>query len=189
MKKLFVYLVLVIAAMTVATGPVWADAKKAESDPHHGYHHGSFSKSGHGSGHGHGHGHKSGHGSGHGCMYGHGSGHGYHHGSMMGHGRGCGGGKKPHGWADMTTEQKDLWRGIVASFNKDTLEVRQQLAVRQIELQTLWSQKDVDEARVEKLSDEVADLKARLWKNHDKYVMECRKAFGDKGWECPGHGW
>jgi len=157
MKKLFAFLMGIIMAVSVATGPVWGETKEAEPDPHHGY----YWKSGHGSGHGH----------------------------MMGHGHGRAFGKKPHGWNSMTAEQKDLWNTIVASFNTETLEVRQQLAVRQIELQTLWSQPDVDEARVEKLSNEVADLKARLWKMHDKYVVKCRKAFGEKGWDCPGHGW
>jgi Spy/CpxP family protein refolding chaperone len=117
------------------------------------------------------------------------SGHGWGHGDMMGKGHGEGHGKRPHGWRDMTAEQKTLWKEFEASFNTETLELRQQLAVRKIELQTLWSQPDVDEARVEKLSSEVADLKAQLWKMHDKYVLKCRKAFGEKGWDCPGHGW
>jgi len=117
------------------------------------------------------------------------SGHGLGHGSMMGHGHGCGVGKKPHGWDTMTEEQKDLYQKISASFNAEALEIRQQLAVRQLELQMLWSQAEVDEARVEKLSNETADLKAQLWKLHDKYVVKCRNAFGAKGWDCPGHGW
>jgi len=117
------------------------------------------------------------------------SGHGSGYGSMMGHGHGCGVGKKPHRWDTMTDEQKDLYNKIVASFNVETLEVRQQLAVKQLELETLWSQEEVDEARVEKLSNEVADLKARLWKMHDQYVVKCRKSFGAKGWDCPGHAW
>ena len=122
----------------------------------------------------------------HGCMWrhGHGSGHGY----MMGHGHGGSVAKKPHDWHHMTTEQKDLWKGMVATFNLETLEIRQQLAVRKIELQTLWSQEDLDEGRIEKLSGEVADLKAQLWKIHDRYVVKCRTTFGEKGWECPGHG-
>jgi Spy/CpxP family protein refolding chaperone len=117
------------------------------------------------------------------------SGHVSGHGSLKGHGPGCDAGKKPHRWDTMTDEQKDLYNKIVASFNAETLEVRQQLAVKQLELETLWSQEEVDEARVEKLSNEVADLKARLWKMHDQYVLKCRKTFGAKGWDCPGHAW
>ncbi|GAH59806.1 unnamed protein product, partial [marine sediment metagenome] len=34
---------------------------------------------------------------------------------------------------------------------------------KEIELQTLWVQTNVDKARVEKLSNEVADLRAKLF--------------------------
>jgi hypothetical protein len=108
---------------------------------------------------------------------------------MMGHGHGWQMGKKPHGWDTMTSEQKNLYNAIAANFSAEALETRQQLAVRQLELKSLWMQPEVDEERVEKLSNEVADLKAQLWKMHDKYVMKCRKDFGAKGWECPGHAW
>ena len=159
MKKIYVLMMVVATTLSFATAPVWAEKNDTEIDPHHGYYHGSCWKSGHGWGHG----------------------------KMMGHGHGGVHMARPHGWKDMTDEQKNLWKDIVASFNTETLEVRKQLAVRKIELQTLWSQPEVDEARVEKLFNEVADLKAELWKTHDKYVLKCRKTFGEKGWECPGH--
>jgi zinc resistance-associated protein len=89
----------------------------------------------------------------------------------------------------MKPEQKEKWQQMRASYLKDTLELRKQLAAKRVELETLWDQPDVDEARIEKLSAEVADLQAELSRKHDKYLMSCHKEFGDKGWACPGMGW
>jgi zinc resistance-associated protein len=73
-----------------------------------------------------------------------------------------------------------------ATHLKDTLELRKQLAAKQMELQTLWAQPNVDQAAVEKLSNEVAEVRAQLWKKRDQYLMQCRKALGAQGWCCPG---
>jgi hypothetical protein len=89
----------------------------------------------------------------------------------------------------MTPEKKQLWEKMSAAFKLETMEIRKHLGTRQIELETLWAQPEVDQTRIEKLSEEVANFKAELWKKHDKYVLQCRKEFGDRGWECPGHGW
>jgi Spy/CpxP family protein refolding chaperone len=70
----------------------------------------------------------------------------------------------------------------------ETLDLRKQLVTKQLELETMWDQPDVDQKKIEKLSDEVGDLQAELGKKHDKYLLKCRKDFGDKGWSCPG-GW
>jgi len=60
---------------------------------------------------------------------------------------------------------------------------------KKIELQTLWIQPNVDKARVEKLSNEVADLGAKLFKKRDEFLLQCRREFGDQDWTCPGAGW
>ena len=70
----------------------------------------------------------------------------------------------------------------------ETLELRKQIVTKKMELGTLWDQPDVDREKVEKLSAELADLQAELEKKQDKYLLQCRKEFGDKGWACPG-GW
>ena len=74
----------------------------------------------------------------------------------------------PRGWHDMTAEQRTLWEGISASFKMDTMDIKKQLATRQIDLETLWAQPQVDQTRIQTLSAEVADLKAQLWKKHDQ---------------------
>jgi Spy/CpxP family protein refolding chaperone len=171
MKKLLLVSLFFGVTMLIAGHALSAETGGSKGDWHQGY----------SSEYGHGYKHGQGHGRGHG--YGHGSG----HGGMYGHDSGCVSG--PRGWHDMTPEQQTLWEKMSASFKAETMEIRKQLATRQIELETLWAQPEVDEARIEKLSEEVADLKAQLWKKHDKYVLQCRQEFGDRGWECPGHGY
>jgi Spy/CpxP family protein refolding chaperone len=89
----------------------------------------------------------------------------------------------------MTPEQQEKLDKFWSSYQKETLELRKQLVTSQMEIETLWSQPDVDRTRIEKLSGEIADLQAKLWKKRDKYLLQCRKEFGDLGWSCPGGWW
>jgi len=97
-------------------------------------------------------------------------------------------GHGPRHWQDVEPEQREKWEKMRSKYQIETLELRKQLVTKQMELETLWAQPDVDHNKVEKLSDEVAGLQAELGKKHDKYLLQCRKEFGDKGWSCPG-GW
>lgn len=110
---------------------------------------------------------------------GHGMGHGYGHG--MGHAY-----MHPRKWQSMKPEQREKFEKMRAAHLMDTLELRKQLAAKRMELQTLWAQPNVDQAKVEKLSSEVSELQAELWKKRDQYLMQCRKELGDQGWCCPG---
>lgn len=137
-----------------------------------------------GRGYGWGGGHMMGPGYGSG-MHGEGWGmHGYGH--MMDRGQGWGLG--PRDWEAMKPEQRKEWQKMRSEYQMETLELRKQFAAKQMELETLWNQPDVDQQKVEKLSEEVADLQAELKKKRDKYLLKCRKQFGDYGWACPG-GW
>jgi hypothetical protein len=117
----------------------------------------------------------------------HGRGWGMHRGGHM-MGRGMGKWHGPRDWQSMEPEQREKWENMRSNYQMETLELRKQLATKQIELETLWDQPNVDHKKIEKLSDEVAELKAELGKKRDKYLLRCRKDFGDKGWSCPG-GW
>ena len=111
----------------------------------------------------------------------------YGRGRMMDRGWGCDQGFGAR--EAMKPEQRAKWEKMWSNYQMETLELRQQLATRQIELDTLWAQPDMDNAKIEKLSGEVAQLQAELAKKHDKYLLQCRGAFGDQGWNCPGRGW
>jgi Spy/CpxP family protein refolding chaperone len=127
---------------------------------------------------------------------------------MMQHGRGMGRGPMmgsgPHGcgmhgegrcymnpkaWQSMTPEQQEKCKKMRAVHQMETMELRKQLAAKRIELKTLWKQPKIDQARIEKLSDEIAELSAALSKKRDKYLLKCRQAMGDLGWCCPGGKW
>lgn len=116
-----------------------------------------------------------------------GSGHMMGRGHMMDYGR-RGWGMRGRGWESMKPEQREKWEKMRTDHLKDTLELRKQLVTKQMELETLWAQPDVDQKKVEKLSNEVADLQSQLWKKRDQYLMQCRQGFADHEWACPG-GW
>lgn len=109
-----------------------------------------------------------------------------HH--MMDYGH-RGWGMHGHGWQSMKPEDREKWEKMRREHLKDTLELRKQLATKQLELETLWAQPDVDQKKVEQLSNEVAELRAELGRKRDKYLMQCRHNFGDQGWACPGSWW
>jgi Spy/CpxP family protein refolding chaperone len=88
----------------------------------------------------------------------------------------------------MRPEQREKWEKIRTDRIEDTLELGKQLVTWQMELETLWAQPDVDEKKVEKLSNKVADLQSQLWKKRDQYLMRCPQGLGDHDWACPG-GW
>jgi len=118
--------------------------------------------------------------------YGYGMGHGYMKGDRLAvHGRGRSY-LRPRAWQSMKAEQREQCKKIQAEHLMDTLELRKKLATKRIEVQTLWAQPNVDQARIEKLSDEIAELSAELSKKRGKYLLKCRQKFGDQGWRCPG---
>lgn len=130
-----------------------------------------------------------------------GPGYGWGSGHMMGPGYGWGGGHhmmddghrgwgmRGPGWQSMKPEQREKWEKMRTDHLKDTLELRKQLITKQMELQTLWAQPDVDRKKVEKFSNEVAELRAKLWKKRDQYLIQCRQEFRDQDWACPSGWW
>jgi Spy/CpxP family protein refolding chaperone len=103
------------------------------------------------------------------------------------YGRGMG--PDPQGWQDMPPEQQEQWRQMRSQHMQDVLPLRQELSAKQMELETLWDQKDPDPERVKALSSRISELRTQLDQQHDDFLMQCRQAFGDRGWTCPGGGW
>ena len=175
MKKILLASSVMVLALFVAFPAFCGDPQETGYGGGYGYHRGPA-----GSGWGGGHMMDRGYGRGmHGGGWGmRGGGH------MMGRDRGYG----PGDWESMAPEQREEWQKMRSKYRMETLELRKELATKQMELETLWDQPDVEQERVQKLSDEVAELQAELQKKQDKYLLQCRKKFGDKGWACPG-GW
>jgi len=86
-------------------------------------------------------------------------------------------------------EDRKKWEKMWAQYLMETMETRQRLAVKRIELETLWAQPDFDREKVEKLSRELSDLHNEQMKACDHYVIKARGEFGKLGWACPLGTW
>ena len=93
------------------------------------------------------------------------------------------------GWRNMTPEQLKQFEKVWGAYLKDTLELRQQVATKQMALETLWHQPQIDEKKIQEISNELTGLENQLKKKHDQYLLKCRKEFGDQTWACPGSRW
>lgn len=93
------------------------------------------------------------------------------------------------GLQNMTPEQREQWREMRAKFMQDTLPLRQELSAKQMELETLWDQRNPDPDKVNALSDRITELRSKLDQKHDAFLTQCRREFGDRGWTCPGGSW
>lgn len=109
-----------------------------------------------------------------------------------------GAGRMHHGWgmetdygssSRMNPEQEKEWRNMRSRFWNETLESRQKLTSKQIELQTLWEAEEPDLKKTRALSDEIADLQLRLEKKYNEFIIQCREKFSDQDWSCPGEGY
>jgi hypothetical protein len=107
---------------------------------------------------------------------------------MMGRGYGMGPGMMHGGWSQMSPEQQKEWKRMEIAFWKDTLQLRQKLINKQMELSTLWQEENPDSDKAKDLSDEISDLQSQLLKRRNNFLIQCRKKFGDQGWACPGAG-
>ena len=72
---------------------------------------------------------------------------------------------------------------------KDTLNLRKQLMDKQLELEMLWHQPELDEKQIGKVSGEAAELETQLLKKRNTYLIQCRKEVGGQEWSCPGGQW
>jgi hypothetical protein len=86
----------------------------------------------------------------------------------------------------MTHDDWEKLKKIRDNFQKDTLELRTKLLVKQTELITLWAQPVFEPVTIEKLSNEVAQLQAELSKKRGQHLIKCRQQFGGENWACPG---
>ncbi len=95
----------------------------------------------------------------------------------MGAGGGYGGGPG-YGYSQVAPAQQEAW----AKFQNDTLELRKQLAARNVELRTLYSQPNPDQARVQTLTQEISNLRAQIGQKATEAGFGYGSGFG------PGYG-
>ena len=111
-------------------------------------------------------------------------------GSGMGYGYGTGlDYSVPGPLYSLKPEDRVKWEKLYAQYLMDTMEMRKEIAVKRIELETLWAQSKVDREKVEKLSNELSELYTKRMKACDNYVIKAREQFGKLGWACPIGRW
>ncbi|MDY6951561.1 MAG: periplasmic heavy metal sensor, partial [Thermodesulfobacteriota bacterium] len=67
---------------------------------------------------------------------------------------------KSDAWEALTPKQREKWSQQWGDYLAETLPLRQQFAAKRLELQTAWAQPKVDDAKIEKLCSEMAELYA-----------------------------
>lgn len=93
-----------------------------------------------------------------------GQGPGYGPGNCPGYAAGSGGGPGYGPGPNMSKEDYEEFQAKHAAFMKDTLQLRQSLATKRVELRTLYAQPDADQAKIKALNNELIDLRAQLAK-------------------------
>jgi len=86
----------------------------------------------------------------------------------------------------MTPEHQKEWRKMRSRFWNETLELRQKLVSKQMEMRTLWEEEEPDSKKTRALSEEIADLRLKLAKKRNEFLIQCREKFSDQDWTCPG---
>jgi hypothetical protein len=92
------------------------------------------------------------------------------------------------GWQEMPAEDQEQYRQMRSQYMQDTLPLRQELSAKEMEMETLWDQRNPDPEKMKELSGRVSELRSQLDQKHDDYLVQCRQQFGDRGWACPGGG-
>lgn len=111
-------------------------------------------------------------------------------GSGMGYGYGTGlDYSVPGPLYSLKPEDREKWEKLYAQYLMETMEMRKEITLKRIELETLWAQPKVDRKEVEKLSSELSELYTKRMKACDSYAMKAREQFGKLGWACPIGRW
>lgn len=85
----------------------------------------------------------------------------------------------------MKPEERTKFRQMWNHFQMETLNLRQKLAAKEMELRTRWDQDDLDRKKVQGLMDEIEDLRADLNKKRNALAADCRESFPGRTWPCP----
>jgi Spy/CpxP family protein refolding chaperone len=90
---------------------------------------------------------------------------------------GPGYGPRGSGWANLnlTPEQNQKLQAMRESFFKETLSLRNEMQVKQLELRTLWAQTNPDQEKILAKQKELNALKAQMQEKSTLHRLEMRK--------------
>lgn len=81
-------------------------------------------------------------------------------------------------YAQVNPEQVKAFQAARAKFMNETLELRKAMAVKRVEMQTLWAQTTPDEAKIKDLKDQMIDLRAQIAKKRNAIMPASGPGFG-----------
>lgn len=97
----------------------------------------------------------------------------------QGQGKGYGPGNQAYSQEEIQKFQEQR-----AQFLKETLELRKQMAVKSVELRTLYAQPKADQAQIKALANELIDLRAQIAKKRTNLMGNAKgfgRGFGGRG--------
>lgn len=98
--------------------------------------------------------------------------------ALAGPGQGSGQNMPGYSWSQITPEQRDEARQAHSEYLKETLALRQSMAAKRTELQTLYAQPNPDYAKIKVLADELVDLYAQLAKKRNEFMAKYPNSYG-----------
>ncbi|HDN85422.1 MAG TPA: periplasmic heavy metal sensor [Candidatus Aerophobetes bacterium] len=84
---------------------------------------------------------------------------------------------------NLSQDQIRKLRDLRLEYQKETLELRNTLRVKKLELQTLLASKDVNEEKANSIVDEIGKLRTNIWEKTIHYQLEMRKVLTQEQWD------
>ena len=84
---------------------------------------------------------------------------------------------------NLSQDQIRKLRDLRLEYQKETLELRNTLQTKRLELQTLLASKNVDEEKADSIVEEIGKLRIDLWKKTIHYRLEMRKVLTQEQWD------
>ena len=84
---------------------------------------------------------------------------------------------------NLSQDQIEKLQQLRLKHQKETLELRNTLQTKRLELQTLLASKDVDEEKVNLILEEMGKLKTELWKKTIHYRLKMRNVLTKEQWD------
>jgi len=84
---------------------------------------------------------------------------------------------------NLSQDQVKKLQDLKLEYQKETLELRNTLQTKRLELQTLLASKNVDEEKANSIVEEIGKLRIDLWKKTIHYRLEMRKVLTQEQWD------
>lgn len=83
---------------------------------------------------------------------------------------------------DLSKEQVKKLDTLELQFEKETINLRNEIQSKQLELRELWTADTPDETKINTKIDEIAKLRAEIEKKRTSHLLEVKKVLTDEQW-------